>query len=220
MLKVWGRRSAFNVQKVLWVVGELALPHRHIDVGGAFGGLDDPAFLAMNPHGRIPVIDDDGLVVWESHAVIRYLAARYGSGTLWPPDAAERSFADRWMDWSATTLQRDFMDLFWGYYRTPDEKRNWPRIRGLIESCARHYRLLDGQLAQRPYLAGDRFTMADIPAGTTLYRYFGLDLERPRIPHEEAWPHVEAWYERLATRPAYREHVMVPFAELRGRLEF
>ena len=214
MLKVWGRRSAFNVQKALWVVGELGLPHRHIDVGGAFGGLDDPAFLAMNPHGRIPVIDDDGLVVWESHAVIRYLAARYGSGTLWPTDAAERSFADRWMDWSATTLQRDFMDLFWGYYRTPDERRDWPRIRELIESCARHCRLLDGQLARRAYLAGDRFTMADIPAGTTLYRYFGLDLERPRIPH------VEAWYQRLTARPAYREHVMVPFAELRGRLEF
>jgi glutathione S-transferase len=214
MLKVWGRRSAFNVQKVMWVVAELGLPHEHIEVGGAFGGLEDPAFLAINPHGRIPVIDDAGLVVWESHATIRYLAARYGSGTLWPPDAAERSFADRWMDWSATTLQRDFMDLFWGYYRTPDDRRDWPRIRELIERCACHYRLLDAQLAQRSYLAGNRFTMADVPAGTTLYRYFALDLERPPIPH------VEAWYARLTARPAYREHVMVPFAELRGRLAF
>jgi glutathione S-transferase len=214
MLKLWGRRSAFNVQKVMWLVGELGLPHERVEVGGGFGGLDDPAFLAMNPHGRIPVIDDAGLVVWESHAIIRYLAARYGNGTLWPPDVAERSFADRWMDWSATTLQHNFMDLFWGYYRTPDEKRDWPRIRELIERCARHYRLLDAQLAQRPYLAGDRFTMADVPAGTTLYRYFGLDLERPPIPH------VEAWYARLTERPAYREHVMVPFAELRGRLAF
>jgi glutathione S-transferase len=214
MLKVWGRRSAFNVQKVMWVVAELGLPHERIDVGGAFGGLDDPAFLAINPHGRIPVIDDAGLVVWESHAIIRYLCARYGSGTLWPPDAAERSFADRWMDWSATTLQRDFMDLFWGYYRTPDDERDWPRIRELIERCACHYRLLDAQLAQRPYLGGNDFTMADVPAGTTLYRYLGLDLERPPIPY------VEAWYRRLAARRAYREHVMVPFAELRGRLAF
>ena len=214
MLKVWGRRSAFNVQKVMWVVAELGLPHDRIDIGGAFGGLDDPAFLAINPHGRIPVIDDAGLVVWESHAIIRYLCARYGSGTLWPPDAAERSFADRWMDWAATTLQRDFMDLFWGYYRTPDDERDWPRLRELIERCARHYRLLDAQLAQRPYLGGHRFTMADVPAGTTLYRYLGLDLERPPIPY------VEAWYQRLAARPAYREHVMVPFGELRGRLAF
>jgi glutathione S-transferase len=214
MLKVWGRRSAFNVQKVLWLVGELGLPHVHIDVGGSFGGLDDPAFLAMNPHGRIPVVDDDGLVLWESHAVIRYLAARYGSGTLWPPHPADRSFADRWMDWSAATLQRDFMDLFWRYYRTPDEKRDWPHIRKLIESCARHYRLLDRHLAQQPYLAGESFTMADVPAGTTLYRYFGMDVERPDAPH------VDAWYRRLVARPAYREHVMVPFAELRGRLDF
>jgi glutathione S-transferase len=214
MLKVWGRRSAFNVQKVLWLVGELGLPHVHIDVGGSFGGLDDPAFLGMNPHGRIPVIDDGGLVVWESHAVVRYLAARYGNGTQWPPDPADRSFADRWMDWSATTLQRDFMDLFWGYYRTPDEKRDWPHIRTLIESCARHYRLLDRHLARQPYLAGESLTMADVPAGTTLYRYFGLDVERPDVPH------VDAWYRRLVARPAYREHVMVPFAELRGRLDF
>ena len=214
MLKVWGRCSAFNVQKVMWAVAELGLPHERIDVGGAFGGLDDPAFLAINPHGRIPVIDDAGLVVWESHAIIRYLCARYGSGTLWPPDAAERSFADRWMDWAATTLQRDFMDLFWGYYRTPDDERDWPRLRELIERCARHYRLLDAQLAQRPYLGGHRFTMADVPAGTTLYRYLGLDLERPPIPN------VEAWYQRLAARPAYREHVMVPFDEHRGRLVF
>jgi glutathione S-transferase len=214
MLEVWGRRSAFNVQKAMWVVGELALPHRRVDAGGAFGGLDDPAFLAMNPHGRIPVIDDGGLVVWESHAIIRYLAARYGSGTLWPIDVAERSVADRWMDWSATTLQRDFMDLFWGYYRTPDEKRKWPRIRELVERCGRHYALLDRHLGSQPYLGGERFTMADVPAGTTLYRYLGLDLDRPRLPH------LDAWYQRLTARPAYREHVMIPFAELRGRLEF
>jgi glutathione S-transferase len=214
MLKVWGRRSAFNVQKAMWLIGELGLPHQHIDVGGAFGGLDDPAFIAMNPHGRIPVIDHDGLVVWESHAVIRYLAARYAAGTLWPLDVADRSFADRWMDWSATTLQRDFMDLFWGYYRTPDDQRNWPRLRKLIDSCAQHYRLLDRHLAHHPYLAGDNFTMADLPAGTTLYRYFGMDLDRPSLPN------VEVWYRRLTTRPAYREHVMVPFGELRGRLEY
>lgn len=213
MLKVWGRRSAFNVQKVMWCIGELRLQHEHVDAGGRFGGLDRPEFLKMNPHRRIPVIDDDGLIIWESHAIIRYLGARYGDGVYWPRDPSERSFVDRWMDWSAVTLQRDFMDLFWGYYRMPEGQRNWPRIHELIDRCAQHYRLLDHHLAQQQYLAGERFTMADIPAGTTLYRYFTLDIDRPAIPN------VEAWYKNLSTRLPYREHVMVPFTELRGRTE-
>lgn len=213
-LKIWGRRGAFNVQKVMWLVGELGLAHERIDRGGSFSGLDDPGFLAMNPHGRIPVIDDGGTIVWESHAIIRYLGARYGAGRLWAEDAAERSLADRWMDWSLATLQPAFMDLFWGFYRTPEEKRDWPAIREAMERCARCYRLLDGQLAARAYLAGDRLTMADVPAGTTLYRYFELEIERPPVPR------VEAWYRRLAERPAYREHVMIPFDDLRGRLDF
>ena len=214
MLRVWGRRSAFNVQKVLWLVDELALPHAHIDAGGSFGGLDDPTFRAMNPHGRVPVIDDDGVVVWESHTILRYLAARYGAGTLWAEDAGERSFADRWMDWSLATLQRDFMDLFWGFYRTPEDKRNRPMIEQRIDRCDAHFRLLDDHLAARDFLAGDGFTMADIPAGTTLYRYFEIDVARPDVPH------VEAWYARLAERPAYRAHVMRPFDELYGRLDY
>ncbi|MSO93519.1 MAG: glutathione S-transferase family protein [Rhodospirillales bacterium] len=214
MLTVWGRRNAFNVQKVMWLIGELGLPHRHIDAGGSFGGLDAPEFRAMNPHGRIPVVDDGGTVVWESHAILRYLAARYGTGTFWPESAAERSLADRWMDWSLATLQPAFMDLFWGFYRTPVEKRDGPAIRRNTERCAELYRLLDGALAHRPYLAGDRFTLADIPAGTTLFRYFGIDVAHAEVPH------VRAWYARLAARPDYRRHVMIPFDDMKGRLDF
>ncbi|MBI3708845.1 MAG: glutathione S-transferase [Proteobacteria bacterium] len=214
MLKIWGRRNAFNVQKVMWLIGELGLEHDHIDAGGSFGRLDDPEFLAMNPHGRIPVIDDGGTIVWESHTIIRYLSARYGAVTFWPANPVERSFADRWMDWSLATLQRDFMDLFWGLFRTPDGKRDWPFIRDRIERCARHYLLLDRHLAGQPYLAGERITMADLPAGTTLYRYFELEIDHPSVPN------VDAWYRRLAARPAYREHVMVPFDDLRGRLDY
>ncbi|MEQ8334049.1 glutathione S-transferase [Nisaea sp.] len=130
MLKVWGRRSAFNVQKVMWLIGELGLPHYHTDLGGAAGGLDDPAFLAMNPHGRVPVIDDDGTIVWESHAILRYLAAVHGDAALWPDDPAKRSEADRWMDWAQTSLQPAFLTgIFWGYYRTPEAQRDWPTIR-------------------------------------------------------------------------------------------
>ena len=97
MLTIWGRRSSFNLQKVMWLVGELQLEHRHIELGGQFGGLDTPEFLAMNPHGRIPVIDDQGTVVWESHAILRYLAARLAanrSGPMIQPSA--RSRIDGW----------------------------------------------------------------------------------------------------------------------------
>lgn len=214
MLKVWGRRNAFNVQKVLWLLGELELPHEQVDVGGPFGGLDDPAFLARNPHGRIPVLEDAGKVVWESHAILRYLAACYGAGTFWSDDPFERSDADRWMDWTLATLQRDFMDLFWRYYRTPEAERDMERVRGLAARCAGHYRLLDRHLAGRAWLAGDRLTLADLPAGATLYRWLSLDLDRPAVPN------VTAWYGRLAERPAYRKHVMRPFPELKGRLAY
>jgi glutathione S-transferase len=214
MLTVWGRRNSLNVQKVMWLIGELRLHHEHINAGGAFGGLDDPAFLAMNPHRRVPVIDDGGTIVWESHSIIRYLSARHGIGTFWHQDAAERSLADRWMDWELATLQPAFMDLFWGFYRTPEEKRNWAAISDALARCAQHYGVLDRVLGNQPYLAGDQITMADISAGTTLYRYFELEIDRPRLPN------VEAWYHRLSERTSYREYVMIPCDDLRGRLDY
>jgi glutathione S-transferase len=215
VLKIWGRRSSFNVQKVLWLVEELGLRHQHIEAGGSFGGLDTPEFLAMNPHGRVPVIDDGGTIIWESHTILRYLAARDPEGRFWSSDAAERSLAERWMDWSQTTLQPDFLvGVFWGFYRTPEHLRNWPAIREKVARCDQHFRLLDRLLADRAFLCGETLTLADIPAGTSLYRYFELEIERPSVPN------VEAWYRRLQGRPAYREHVMVPFGELRGRLDY
>jgi glutathione S-transferase len=214
MLKVWGRRSAFNVQKVLWTIGELRLPHEHIDAGGSAGGLDAPDFLAMNPHGRIPVVVDRQATLWESHSIIRYLAAAYSPGFLWPEEPAERSLADRWMDWSLATLQPDFMTLFWGFFRTPEAQRNTRLVERSMARCADHFRILEAHLSAHPFLAGDGFTMGDIPAATALYRYFEMGIAVPELPS------VRSWYRRLSQRPAYREHVMVEFEELRGRLEF
>jgi glutathione S-transferase len=215
MLKVLGRRSSFNVQKVLWLVGELGLAYEHIPAGGSFGKLDEPAFRALNPHGRIPVIQDGELAVWESHAILRYLAARYGGDRFWPKDPAARAPIDGWMDWHQTSLQPHFITgIFWGYYRTPETQRDWPAIRRSVDLCADDFRLIDSILATRPFLLGDTLSLADIPIGTSLYRYFELDIERPLMPN------VEAWYQRLKERPAYCEHVMVPFEEMRGRLDF
>jgi glutathione S-transferase len=191
----------------------LAIEHRHIEAGGQFGGLDTPEFMAMNPHGRVPVIDDDGTIVWESHTILRYLAARYGRGTFWSEDAAQRSLFDRWMDWSQTALQRDFLiGVFWGFYRTPELQRNMPEIKESIDRCTRHFQFLDRLLIGQRFMLGDNFSLADIPIGTNLYRYFNLEIERPSVPS------VEAWYRRLQDRSAYRTHVMVPFADLCGRL--
>ncbi|HUN42910.1 MAG TPA: glutathione S-transferase [Acetobacteraceae bacterium] len=215
MLKVWGRRSSFNVQKVLWLIEELGLAYEHIPAGGSFGLLDTAEFRAMNPHGKVPVLDDNGTVVWESHTILRYLAARFGGARWWPEDPVARSMAERWMDWSQTVLQPDFlMGVFWGFYRTPDAQRDWPAIRSKIAACATHFRLLDPMLEGGLFLLGNDLTLADIPAATALYRYFELEIERPDVPH------VEAWYRRLQERPAYRTTVMVPFEELRGRLAY
>ena len=214
-LKVWGRRSSFNVQKVLWLVGELGLPHEHIPAGGSFGGLDDPDFRAMNPHGRVPVIDDDGVVVWESHAILHYLAAQHGGPVWWPSAPADRVQADGWMDWAQTSLQPAFLTgVFWGWYRTPEAQRDARAVETALAACARHFELLDKVLADRPFLGGDTPSLADIPAGTHLYRYYELEIDRP------ATPNVEAWYARLRERPAYREHVMIPFGEMKGRLAY
>jgi glutathione S-transferase len=214
MLTIWGRPSSFNTQKVLWLADELALTYQHIPAGGSFGGLDAPQFLAMNPHGRVPVIDDDGTVVWESHAILRYLAARYGKHQFWSEDPGDRTRVEPWMDWAQTTLQPDFLlGVFWAFYRTPEHARNWDAIRAKIARCAQHFELLDSVLSDRRYLCGDTISLADIPAGTALYRYFALDIERPSVPN------VEAWYERLQSHPAYRARVMLPFEELRGRLD-
>lgn len=213
-VKIWGRASAFNVQKALWALGEVGVTFERIDIGGPFGGLDEPAFAALNPNKRIPVLEDDGTIVWESNAIIRYLAANYAEGTLWHPDPGLRSEADRWMAWMQTTLYRDFIDLFWGVVRSPPEKQDPDRLAALARRLARHYRILDQHLSAQPYVAGESFTMGDIPAGTTLYRYFEMDIERPALPH------LEAWYARLCERPAYAAHIMRPFDELKGREGF
>jgi len=214
MIKIWGRPSAYNVQKVLWTIGELELPYQHIDAGGSAGGLDQPEFLAMNPNGRIPVLVDDDVTIWESNSIVRYLCARYSHDRLWAEAPAKRSLAERWMDWELATLQPDFLDLFWGYYRTPEALRDHQKIQHASARCQIHLAILDAHLADRTFLAGDEFSMGDIPVATSLYRYFEMGIPTPKIPN------VRRWYGVLAERKPYREHIMTPFDELYGRQTF
>ena len=214
MLKVWGRRSSLNVQKVMWALGELGLAHEHVDAGGRFGGLDTAEFRALNPNRRVPVLADGDAVIWESQAIVRYLAAAYGAGTLWAVDPAERSLADRWMDWAQATWQPDMMGIFWGFWRTPEPQRDARQIESARRACVAHLAILDAHLAKRDFVAGRAFSMGDIPLGTGFYRYFEMGLPTPEVPN------VRAWYARLCERPGYREHVMLPFDDLKGRLAY
>ena len=204
MLKVWGRNNSINVQKVMWTVGELGLEHERIDVGGAFGGLDTEAYGRLNPNRRIPTIEDQGVVVWESNACVRYLAARYSAGRLWPEDPAARAGADMWMDWQGSSLLPDMTRVFWGLIRTPEAERDHGAIAAAAKRLGTTWRILDEHLATRRFVAGDTLTIADVPVGASCYRYFELPIERPDLPH------VRAWYERLKEREPFREHVMVP----------
>ncbi len=208
---LWGRSSSSNVQKVLWTLAELGLAYRQREVGGEHGGLDTPEFRALNPLGRIPVLTDGNLAVWESSAIIRYLAASYGLGSLWPESPAQRSHVDRWLDWVLSTLQPAFTRLFIGYYRTPEAERSPDLVDAARAACARNFAILDEHLGKQAFLAGDQFTMADIPPGPALYRYLNLGLEIAELAN------VRAWHERLAARAGYRQHVMVSFRELYGQ---
>ncbi len=206
MLKIWGRTNSINVQKVMWTVAELGLPHERKDAGGAFGGLEAADFQAMNPNSRIPVIDDDGHIVWESNAVVRYLAARYGGGTLWQDDPARRADADRWMDWQQTTIGPDMFPVFWGLIRTAPERRDMAAIAAAAERMGRSWTLLDRHLAHADFVAGASLTMGDIPLGCHYWRYSQLGVEKPRLAH------CDAWHRRLQDRAGFRQHVMLPLS--------
>ncbi|HYC49219.1 MAG TPA: glutathione S-transferase N-terminal domain-containing protein [Burkholderiales bacterium] len=204
MLKIWGRRNSINVQKVLWCCGELGLAFERVDAGLQFGVNNTPEYRAMNPNGLVPTIDDDGFILWESHAIVRYLARKHGVGKLWPADARSAADADRWMEWYSTTLWLNVRPIFHTLVRTPPEKRNMQLVEDHRKLLAANWEIVEAQLAGRDYLAATDFTVADIPLGVAAYRWFNLPLERP------ASPNVERWYRRLAERSAFKEHCMLP----------
>lgn len=198
----------------MWMIGELGLEHEHIPAGGPYGVVNTPEFKAMNPNGLVPVIDDDGMIMWESNAIVRYLSAQYGGEKFWPADPKKRAQIDQWMDWSATVYQPHIVGLFWAFWRTPESTRNPQQIKNLHEATLRDFGLIGPILAERPFIAGDEFTIADIPIATHLYRFYTMGLPYPEMPN------IEAYYARVQERPAYAAHVMISYEELRGKLVF
>lgn len=202
MLTIWGRKNSGNVRKALWAAEEVGVPYTRHDAGGAFGVVNEPHYRAMNPNGLVPVIEDDGLVLWESNAIVRYLAAKYSNGVLYAKDPGERAQADKWMDWASSSLAAPFRDVFWGTLRTPAEQRNEQAIAAGIKRCGELLDMAEQALKQQPYLSGATFGMGDIPLGSAIYAWFEMPIERPDQPN------LLAWYERLKERPAYQVAVM------------
>jgi glutathione S-transferase len=203
MVKLWGRRTSSNVQKVLWCLDELGLRYEQVDLGGPFGGNRDPAYLALNPNGLVPTLEEDGNVVWESNTIVRYLASRYGAARLWPLDSATRALTERWMDWQISSLA-PVNTLFMGYVRTPEDQRDHAALAVAQDQAAAQWTVLNAHLAGRRFVAGEQFTMGDIPVGIQAWRWLNLPIQRPDLPA------LAAWAGRLGERPAYQTHVALP----------
>jgi glutathione S-transferase len=202
---VWGRATSSNVMKVLWGLGEMALPFERIDAGGAFGKTATPEYRAMNPTGLVPTLQEDTFTLWESNAILRYLANSHAAAGLWPPEPQARADVDRWMDAQQTLLNRPMSAVFWGLVRTPPEQRDLKAIATTIDETTTVWRLIDTSLQRNGYIAGADFTLCDIPWGVHAHRWFGMDylgLTRPEMPA------LRSWYDRLCKRPAYQQHVV------------
>ena len=200
-MKIWGRTTSSNVQKVMWAIGEMGLKCERIDIGGPFGKNREPAYLAMNPNGLVPTLEeDDGFLLWESNAIMRYLAAKH-QAAIEPKDLRGRADASKWMDWQLTVLGPAITPVFWNLVRMAPDKRDPAAIAAGKDKTASAVKMLDEQLGKTAFLAGDAFSYGDIPAGIMVRRYRDLVPERPKFDN------VERWYAALAVRPAFDEHV-------------
>jgi glutathione S-transferase len=203
MLKILGRKTSSNVQKVLWACGEMGLDFEREDIGGPFGGNDQEKYLALNPNGLVPtIIEEDGFTLWESNSCTRYLTKKYDCGGLYPNNPKILADAERWMDWQLTVCSPSLVPVFRGLIRTPAEKRDMNEISKARNGLSRSMAMLDANLAQREFIAGTEFTIGDIPVGIAAYRWFEMPIER------EEYPNLKRWFDLLATRPAFQEHIM------------
>lgn len=212
MLVIWGRKTSSNVQALMWCVSELGLPFVRHDAGHRYGNTDTAAFYALNPNRTVPVLQDgDNPPLWETGAILRYLANRYATGGFWPEELVARTEVDRWAEWAKLNIALGFTaPVFWRVVRTPEAERDLRAIDTAVNAFEQKLDIAEQQLARHPFLAGDAFSLADIQFGHVLYRYYDIGISRKPLPH------LRAYYAKLTQRPAFQEHVMVSYDELRA----
>jgi glutathione S-transferase len=201
-IKIWGRKDSTNVQKVLWCCDELGIAYDRIDIGGPFGGNRERPYLDLNPNGLIPTIENGNFVLWESNSIVRYLVDKDGRGELLPSTPESRGDANRWMDWQQTTAAPAVQPVFGAYVRNPERKQDPAALEKALDNAVKTYRILDHHLVDRPYVAGECFSMGDIPLGVSVHRWFRLPIKLPELAH------LRAWYDKLGNRRAYRKHIL------------
>jgi glutathione S-transferase len=204
MLKIWGRATSSNVQKVLWCCGELGIPFERVDIGGPFGGNQDAEYLALNPNGLVPTVRDGDLVLWESNTICRYLAATHRGERLYPAPPAARALVERWMDWQLSTLGPPMGVLLYGLIRTKPEARDHAAIEAARRKALVAWTILEDALEGRSFLAGAELSLAEIVMGTFVYRWHAFSIERPPLKN------LKSWYDRMRERPAFKTHIEIP----------
>ena len=206
MLKIWGRATSSNVQKVLWCCAELDIPFERVDLGGPFGGNRDPEYLKLNPNGLVPTVKDGDLVMWESNTICRYLATTHNGERLYPRDPAERTHVERWMDWQLAVIGPPMGQLLFGLVRSTPEARDHAAIEAARRRAIAAWTIADDELNDHPYLAGDYLSLAEIVLGTQIYRWFTFPIERPPLAN------LQAWYDRMRERPGFKRHIAIAIA--------
>ncbi len=204
MIQILGRPNSINVQKVMWCAAEIGISVERNDIGGAFGGNNTDAYLAKNPNGVVPTLVDGDFFLWESNAIVRYLCERQGAAPWFPQSLHDRAHCNQWMDWYLTSLHASMTTIFWQLIRTIDEDRDHAALNGAIEKASVTWALLDTHLQSRDFVTGDELTMGDVPVGCSAYRWHTMDFDRPELPN------LKRWWDRLAARDAYQQHVMLP----------
>lgn len=210
MITILGRTNSSSVQLVMWAIGELGLAHERLDFGHGHASTKTESYLAMNPMGRVPVLVDGPVTMFESAAILRYLGATYGDDDFWPRDPARRAPLDTWAEWGKNSFTPAVLEIFVYDVRLPPETRDPAILKRATENLIPLAEMLDARIGHGPWLDGERFSFADIACGHILHRYHTLSWARPDLPH------LGAYYDRLQTRAPYRTHTMVSYEALRG----